>query len=292
MAVHLPLSAEAQAEARILMLSSNNILKPADGRPVTMPTQDMIIGLYHLTTGSDGRQGRGPRVLARRPRPAWRSTPASSSSLAGQDPPRPRRAAARLRSCPRASSRREGYAAELLVETTLGRALFNETLPVDYPFVNDVVDKKRLSTIVNDLAERYPKVQVAASLDALKEAGFHWATRSGVTVAISDVVTPPPSRRSSRATRTKAAKVQTQYERGLITDDERRQELIEIWTQATNEVAKEMEANFPRTNPIYRMVSSGARGNWMQMRQIAGMRGLVANPKGEIIPRPIKCELP
>ena len=180
-------------------------------------------------------------------------------------------------------------AAALLVETTLGRALFNETLPVDYPFVNDQVDKKRLSTIVNDLAERYSKVQVAASLDALKEYGFHWATRSGTTVAISDVVTPPRKLEILEGYEEKATKVQTQYERGLITDDERRQELIEIWTQATKEVADEMEANIPRTNTIYRMVSSGARGNWMQLRQIAGMRGLVSNPKGDIIPRPIRA---
>ena len=183
----------------------------------------------------------------------------------------------------------EGFAAELLVETTLGRALFNETLPEDYPYVNDQVDKKRLSTIVNDLAERYSKVQVAASLDALKEYGFHWATRSGTTVAISDVVTPPRKLEILEGYEEKATKVQTQYERGLITDDERRQELIEIWTQATNEIAKEMEANIPRTNTIYRMVSSGARGNWMQLRQIAGMRGLVSNPKGDIIPRPIRA---
>ena len=183
----------------------------------------------------------------------------------------------------------DGYVKNLLVETTLGRALFNETLPMDYPFVNDQVDKKRLSTIVNDLAERYSKVQVAASLDALKEYGFHWATRSGTTVAISDVVTPPRKLEILEGYEEKATKVQTQYERGLITDDERRQELIEIWTQATNEIAKEMEANIPRTNTIYRMVSSGARGNWMQLRQIAGMRGLVSNPKGDIIPRPIRA---
>jgi DNA-directed RNA polymerase subunit beta' len=175
------------------------------------------------------------------------------------------------------------------LKTTLGRALFNETLPLDYPFVDEKVDKKRLSLIVNDLAERYTKAQVAASLDALKETGFSWATRSGSTVAISDVVTPPRKIEILEGYETKAAKVQTQYERGLITDDERRQELIEIWTQATNEVAKEMEANLPHSNPIYRMVSSGARGNWMQLRQIAGMRGLVSNPKGEIIPRPIKA---
>jgi DNA-directed RNA polymerase subunit beta' len=129
---------------------------------------------------------------------------------------------------------------------------------------------------------------VAQTLDALKTLGFYWATRAGVTISIEDVVTPTRKREILEGYETKADKVQSQYENGLITDDERRQELIEIWTQATNEVAKEMEDNFPRTNPIWMMVFSGARGNMMQVRQIAGMRGLVANPKGEIIPRPIK----
>ncbi len=289
MAVHLPLSAEAQAEARILMLSSNNILKPSDGRPVTMPTQDMIIGLYHLTTEVEDAKGAG-RVFSSVAEAimAFDNGEIELGSLVRirltHLVPTP------LSDLPEGLELdAEGFAQELLVETTLGRALFNETLPEDYPFVNDQVDKKRLSTIVNDLAERYPKVQVAASLDALKEAGFHWATRSGITVAISDVVTPPRKLEILEGYEEKATKVQTQYERGLITDDERRQELIEIWTQATNEVAKEMEANLPRTNTIYRMVSSGARGNWMQLRQIAGMRGLVSNPKGDIIPRPIRA---
>ncbi|HPV91147.1 MAG TPA: DNA-directed RNA polymerase subunit beta', partial [Ornithinibacter sp.] len=289
MAVHVPLSAEAQAEARILMLSSNNILKPADGRPVTMPTQDMIIGLYHLTTEVEDGKGAG-RVFstvseARMAFDAGEIELGSLVKIRLKDVvPTP------LTALPEGVELdAEGYAAALLVETTLGRALFNETLPVDYPFVNDQVDKKRLSTIVNDLAERYSKVQVAASLDALKEYGFHWATRSGTTVAISDVVTPPRKLEILEGYEEKATKVQTQYERGLITDDERRQELIEIWTQATKEVADEMEANIPRTNTIYRMVSSGARGNWMQLRQIAGMRGLVSNPKGDIIPRPIRA---
>src|SRR6188768_4040896 len=289
MAVHVPLSAEAQAEARILMLSSNNILKPADGRPVTMPTQDMIIGLYHLTTEVEDAKGAG-RVFSTvsEARMAFDNGEIELGSLVRirlkHVVPTP------LSELPEGYELdAEGYAAELLVETTLGRALFNETLPFDYPFVNDQVDKKRLSTIVNDLAERYSKVQVAASLDALKEYGFHWATRSGTTVAISDVVTPPHKLEILEGYEEKATKVQTQYDRGLITDDERRQELIEIWTQATNEIAKEMEANLPRTNTIYRMVSSGARGNWMQLRQIAGMRGLVSNPKGDIIPRPIRA---
>jgi DNA-directed RNA polymerase subunit beta' len=129
---------------------------------------------------------------------------------------------------------------------------------------------------------------VAQTLDALKSLGFHWATRAGVTIGIEDVVTPPRKREILESYETQADKVQSQYEKGLITDDERRQELIEIWTKATAEVGKEMEENFPRLNPVWMMVFSGARGNMMQIRQIAGMRGLVANPKGEIIPRPIK----
>src|SRR5690606_8124538 len=178
----------------------------------------------------------------------------------------------------------------ILFETTLGRALFNETLPVDYPYVNSVVDEKRISAIVNELAERYPKVEFAASLDALNAAGFRWATRSGVTIAISDVATPVAKAEILEQHEERALKVQQQYDRGLITDDERRQELIEIWTQATDKVASVMRENLEANdrNTVYRMVGSGARGNWMQVRQIAGMRGLVANPKGEIIPRPIK----
>ena len=175
----------------------------------------------------------------------------------------------------------------LRLTTTLGRCLFNETLPDDYPFVNYEVGKKQLSTIVNELAESYPKVEVAAALDALKDAGFHWATRAGVTIAIEDVVAPPNKAEILDTYEKRADKVQREYDRGLITDDERRQELIEIWTHATADVAQDMEAAFPETNPVWMMVNSGARGNPMQVRQIAGMRGLVSNPKGETIPRPI-----
>jgi DNA-directed RNA polymerase subunit beta' len=174
------------------------------------------------------------------------------------------------------------------IETTIGRALFNEALPADYPFVDLDVTKKQLGSIVDRLAEFYPKVVVAETLDALKSLGFHWATRAGATIGIEDVVTPPRKKEILESYETQADKVQSQYEKGLITDDERRQELIEIWTKATAEVGKEMEENFPRVNPVWMMVFSGARGNMMQIRQIAGMRGLVANPKGEIIPRPIK----
>jgi DNA-directed RNA polymerase subunit beta' len=179
------------------------------------------------------------------------------------------------------------------IETTIGRALFNEALPADFPYIDVDVTKKQLGGIVDRLAEFYPKVTVAHTLDALKSLGFHWATRAGATIGIEDVVTPPRKKEILETHEIFAEKVQSQYEKGLITDDERRQELIEIWTKATAEVGKEMEENFleenfPRVNPVWMMVFSGARGNMMQIRQIAGMRGLVANPKGEIIPRPIK----
>ncbi|MBP2413306.1 DNA-directed RNA polymerase subunit beta' [Arthrobacter stackebrandtii] len=283
MAVHLPLSPEAQAEARILMLSSNNILKPSDGRPVTLPSQDMIIGLYHLTTKREGSVGEG-RVFST-PAEAVMAFDAGELHLNSQ-------VKIRLDNFVPGAERPgpEGYEAgdSAIIDTSLGQVLFNDTLPADYPWVEAVADKGQLSEIVNDLAERYPKVVVAATLDNLKDAGFYWATRSGITVAISDIEVPAEKPAILEGYEVKAAKVQAQYDKGLIADDERRQELIDIWNQATNEIADVMRASFAASNTINRMVSSGARGNWMQVRQIAGIRGLVANPKGEIIPRPIK----
>jgi DNA-directed RNA polymerase subunit beta' len=281
MAVHLPLSVEAQAEARVLMLASNNILKPSDGRPVTLPTQDMIIGLHHLTTLKEGAAGEGRAFSS-----------VAEAILAHDQHSLDLNAKVRIRL--ENLHFAEGEAPEgfeqgktVLKETTLGRALFNEALPADYPYIEAVADKGQISAIVNDLAERYPKVEVAAALDRIKDAGFHWATRSGVTVALSDIVTPPNKPAIIAGYEKQAAKVQDQFDKGLTTDAERRQELIEIWNKATAEVATAMQDNFATDNNINRMVSSGARGNWMQVRQIAGMRGLVSNPKGEIIPRPI-----
>ena len=267
MAVHLPLSAEAQAEARILMLSSNNILSPANGRPITSPTQDMVLGLYYLTMEREGELGEG------------RAFGSIAEAIMAHD-----QRSVSLQAKIKIRITKTGET----IETTIGRALFNEALPADFPFVDVDVTKKQLGGIVDKLAEFYPKVTVAQTLDALKALGFHWATRAGATIGIEDVVTPPRKKEILESYETQADKVQSQYEKGLITDDERRQELIEIWTKATAEVGKEMEENFPRINPVWMMVYSGARGNMMQIRQIAGMRGLVANPKGEIIPRPIK----
>ncbi|MFV0320272.1 MAG: DNA-directed RNA polymerase subunit beta', partial [Microbacterium sp.] len=284
MAVHLPLSVEAQAEARILMLASNNILKPSDGRPVTLPSQDRIIGRHHLTTSNDGALGEG-RVFGS----------VAEAILAKDEGTLDLQAKVRIRIPGMTFLESEGETAEAieayerngLVTSSLGQALFNDTLPKGYPFVREQADKGKLSQIVNKLAEEYPKVEVAATLDRIKDAGFYWATRSGVTVALSDVLTPPAKGEIVAKHEKAAAKAQSQYEKGLITDAERRQELIEIWTEATDEVQKAMRENFPEDNTINRMVSSGARGNWLQIRNIAGMRGLVNNPKGEIIPRPI-----
>ena len=178
--------------------------------------------------------------------------------------------------------------APVRVLTTAGRAILNEALPAAYPFVNYVVTKKGIGDVVNRCTDLFPRWQVTEILDALKDLGYRNATRAGVTVAISDVETPAAKADVLAASEARAEKIEKQFARGVITDSERRQELIEIWNEATTEVAEAMEANFHATNPFYMMANSGARGNMTQLRQIAAMRGLVANPRGEIIPRPIK----
>lgn len=178
----------------------------------------------------------------------------------------------------------------VLVDAPLGRVLFNEALPKDFPFVNRTIRKRDLTEIASRLVDSYSKVEVANSLDKLKHLGFQFASQSGVTISVADVTTPPEKKHILESFEADAEKVEKQFDRGIITDDERRQKEIEIWTEATDRVRDAMQANLAKTafNPIEMMVGSGARGNVMQVRQIAGMRGLVANPKGEIIPRPIK----
>ena len=285
MAVHLPLSAEAQAEARILMLSTNNILKPADGKPVTMPTQDMVIGLYCLTRQAEGVTGEGRAfVITVRGPDGLRQARARP---AGQDPDPAGRGRPAARATPLPEDWEPGD--PLRMETTLGRAHLQRDAAGRLP-LRQLRGRQEAAHRHRQLARRAAtrRSTVAAALDALKDAGFHWATRAGVTIGIEDVVAPPNKKAILEGYERRADKVQREYERGLITDDERRQELIEIWTHATAEVAQDMEKAFPETNPVWMMVNSGARGNPMQVRQIAGMRGLVSNPKGETIPRPIK----
>jgi DNA-directed RNA polymerase subunit beta' len=282
MAVHLPLSVEAQAEARVLMLASNNILKPSDGRPVTVPTQDMIIGLHHLTTVRPGATGEG-KIFGS----------IAEATMAHDLGHIHLNALIKLR-VPGVvfadGEAPEGFAEGKAFTTTLGQAIFNEQLPANYPYVTKVADKGVITEIVEILAEQYQKVEVAATLDRLKDAGFRWATRSGVTVALSDVITPKSKGAILAKHEKDAAKVDAQFEKGLISEDERHKELIGIWTEANKEISAALKADFAADdyNTINRMVTSGARGNWLQVGNIAGMRGLVANPKGEIISTPIK----
>ena len=288
MAVHLPLSPEAQAEARILMLSSNNILKPSDGRPVAVPSQDMIIGLYHLTSPRDGQKNEGH---------AFSSVSEALMAMDRHEIELYTKVKIRLDGdqfvAPEGWEAPEGYKPgdPVLLDCTVGQVLFNQALPKDYPWFSGVADKKGLGSLINDLAERYPMDVVARALDNLKNSGFYWASRSGVTVAVSDIATPSEKPAIMERYEKQAAAIQDDFEIGTIDDEERRQELIKVWTEATDVVAEAMRENLSShggLNTIYRMVTSGARGNWMQVRQIAGIRGLVSNPKGEIMPRPIK----
>ena len=293
MAVHLPLGAEAQAEARILMLSSNNILKPSDGRPVTMPSQDMIIGTYYLTSDPD------PAVEVERDAEGNEIVPAFSSfaeAVMAYDFGKLHvNAACDIRfeegiAAPEGWQPPEDWSEgdPITLRTSLGRALFNTSLPETFPYVNYVVDKKQLGNIVNALAENYSRVEVAASLDALKANGFYWSTWSGITVAFADVVSPEAKQEILIRYENEAAEIEEQFELGALTEDDRYASLIDIWTKATAEVAEAMRENFPQRNTVYQMVVSGARGNWDQIRQLAGMRGLVADPKQRLIERPIK----
>ena len=277
MAIHVPLSAEAQAEARVLMLSANNILSPASGRPIVTPSQDLIIGGFYLSERVDGAAGAG-RVF----RHTWEVLRALDEGTLNLHAPITLRRPAQ-----------DDQPADTF-ETTAGRLLFEEALPVGYTarfgHVDEVIKKKEMGVIVERLSDHYAKSAVAHALDAIKNLCYRYAAQSGLTVSIDDVKTPKAKKELLDRYEAQADKVENQFRRGIITDGERRQQEVRIWTDATAEVQKAMEAEFKaqRFNPIDMMVGSGARGNMTQMRQIAGMRGLVANPRGDMIPRPIK----
>jgi DNA-directed RNA polymerase subunit beta' len=295
MAVHLPLSAEAQAEARVLMLSTNNVLSPASGRPIVTPSQDMVIGIYYLSELVEDATGAGR---------AFESIDEAEMAydlgelslhapirlrvgdLAGEP-----EMYDELRSHLGALIPDEPVTPDKPVETTFGRALINLAMPEGFPYVNGVVLKSDLRVLIEEVIERYDKSQVEFLLDTIKDLGFRFATRAGLTIGLEDVKTPADKQTILDRFEGEAAKVEDLYLQGIITEEERRQELIEIWTEATDRVKDALEASLKEEpfNPIDMMVRSGARGNIMQVRQIAGMRGLVANPRGDIIPRPIKA---
>ena len=288
MAVHVPLSAEAQAEARVLMLSTNNIFTPATGRPITEPAQDMVFGAYYLTlpaneTVENRRVFRHvyeiENALADKMitlRTPIELRPLEGSSLDG-----------RLEA---AGIEPTGACRSIL--TTPGRVFFNEALPVGFRFVNELIGKNAtpIGSIVEDISASFGRQAVANALDAIKSLGFRYATKSGLTISIDDVVTTSEKAEILNKYEEQAAKVELNYRRGVIVDDERRQQEIEIWTNANKEVgdATDRAMNAQLDNPIRMMVDSGARGNSSQIRQIAAMKGLVSNPRGEMIPRPIK----
>jgi DNA-directed RNA polymerase subunit beta' len=287
MAVHLPLSAEAQAEARILMLSANNILSPAHGRPLSTASQDMVIGGYYLTYCGTDLSATTAEELDPRPKrfgsedEVIRALEAKQVSL--QDP---------------IEYRRFGE----LHLTTPGRVIFNEEIsrafqravgadydPSEFEFKNQTLSKREMNDFVSDLVDRYGAMAISVVLDEMKELGFHYATTAGVTISKNDIIIPEDKEEILAGFEQRVQGVERDYERGLITEEERHESIVNVWTEATEAVAKAMEETMFETNPIYMMANSGARGSMKQIRQLAGMRGLMANPKGEIIERPIKA---
>jgi DNA-directed RNA polymerase subunit beta' len=298
MAVHLPLSAEAQAEARILMLSSNNILSPAHGAPLATPTQDMVLGAYYLTYGPDEAElgERQEQLFAGRwpstePRPHVFRT-AQEAELSYEHGMVKLHDVAEYR-----NNKEEG--GHLL--TTVGRIIYNDRIKralqealgegfdlSEYQFVNRPMRKRDSVLVVDDLVQAYGAPAIAQVLDAFKDLGFRYATQAGITISKNDVVVPPDKESILDRYEREVGEIQDQYDMGLITQEERHEAVVERWTAATEEIAASMEGNLDKLNPIFMMANSGARGSFKQIRQLAGMRGLMANPKGEIIERPIK----
>jgi len=296
MAVLLPLSAEARAEAEVLMLSAHNLLSPANGRPLVTPTQDMIIGAYYLTQVVPDAEGAG-RVF-RTFEQVERALEEGSLSIHA---PIEYRIPELLQDSPTSKfGASEAGLAELTepfvsrdlayLPTTAGRVIFNDIMPAEFPFVNDRLDRRLVGLLVEELAYNHSRSITADSLDRLKGLCFRWASKSGITVSVDDIKTPVSKTAILDRSEREAEKVERNYHRGIITDAERRQQEVEIWTEATNEVRQHLETELKsdQFNPVDMMISSGARSNMMQVRQIAGMRGLVANPRGDMIPRPIK----
>ncbi|MCT1634759.1 DNA-directed RNA polymerase subunit beta' [Corynebacterium pseudodiphtheriticum] len=308
MAVHLPLSAEAQAEARVLMLSSNNILSPASGKPLAMPRLDMVTGLYFLTMNkrADEQGGEGRYQSADENGPAqgvYSSYPeaimARDRGVLGLQAPikvrishlRPPREIEEAQ-FPEGWQRGDTW----LADTTLGRIMFNELLPWDYPYLEGVMVRKGggsekilLGDVINDLAVKYPMISVAQTLDKMKDAGFYWATRSGVTITMHDVLVLPNKTEILESYEAEAERIERKYwEQGALTERERYERLVELWKDATDKVGTSVEELYPDDNPIPMIVKSGAAGNMRQIWTLAGMKGMVVNSKGDYITRPIK----
>ena len=308
MAVHLPLSAEAQAEARILMLSSNNILSPASGKPLAMPRLDMVTGLYFLTMekGEDEIGGEGRFTPADENGPAKGVYSSYREAIMAYDlgvlglqaPIKVRIDHLRPTIEIEAEQFPDGWSKgqAWMMETTLGRIMFNELLPFNFPYQEGAMVRKGggagkvlLGDIIQSMVEKYPMITVAQTLDKLKDAGFYWATRSGVTISMSDVLVLPNKTEILEQYEQRAEEIERKYwEKGALTEENRYDRLVELWQDATNQVGEAVEALYPDDNPIPMIVKSGAAGNMRQIWTLAGMKGMVVNSRGEYITRPIK----
>ncbi len=291
MAVHLPLSAEAQAEARILMLSSNNILSPAHGAPLATPTQDMVLGAYYLTYGPDVKELAEIDPATHDPRPhVFRTAQEAEWSY--------EHGVVKLHDLAeyRPLGREGGH-----VLTTVGRILWNDKIeralvealgdefdPSTFEFINRSMRKRDTTKLVDELVQAYGAPTISQVLDAFKDIGFHYATQAGVTISKNDVVTPPNKAEILAGYEKQLTVIEAQYENGEINAEERHEAVTKLWDRAKEDVGAALDAHLDKLNPIYMMANSGARGSASQILQLAGMRGLMANPKGEIIERPIK----
>jgi DNA-directed RNA polymerase subunit beta' len=286
MAVHLPLSAGAQAEARILMLSSNNILLPAYGNPVSIPTQDMVLGLYYLTFQKE--QYTGP---AKAPVPEEYEYVERAKIPAFHDGKE-----AVMAYDTKQISLQEWINVRLngeLVKTTVGRVIFNQAFPErwNHEFVNQIIDKGVLKKIITDCYRRYGNAETARFLDAIKDLGFHYATQSGTTVSINDVIVPENKYEIVGKAQDEVDELHRLYEQGFISKEEEYNKTIDLWSKASDEVTSSMQASQNPLNPVFMMATSGARGSIAQVKQLGGMRGLMSDPSGRILEIPVKASL-
>ena len=287
MAVHVPLSVEAQAESRFLMLAASNILKPSDGKPVCVPTQDMILGSYYLTLDKDGELGEGKCFMS-----------ADEAVMAYENKVVSLHAKVKVR----LTKVIDGVERQGIIDTTVGKIIFNESIPQVLGFVDRskeenqfklevdfLVDKKKLGKIVDKCYMKLGPTETSIMLDKIKAKGYHYSTIGAITVAASDMIVPAQKVDLLKDAEATVDKIEKLYKRGLISEDERYNSVIDKWTQTTEDVANALMDNLDRFNPIFMMADSGARGSKSQIKQLAGMRGLMANPSGKIIERPIKA---
>ncbi|MHC1760293.1 MAG: DNA-directed RNA polymerase subunit beta' [Negativicutes bacterium] len=282
MAVHVPLSAEAQSEARVLMLSAHNILSTKDGRPVASPTQDMVLGSYYLTIERESAANEKSR-----------SEGLPLHAYSGGDEALQAYHFAFITLHEKIRIRIPGHG---LITTTMGRFIFNEALPeelkqysADGKELGKLMDKKELGKLIADCYRRFGNAQTADVLDKIKKLGFTYATRAGITIAVSDIKIPKQKKVIIAATDAQVEKINSHYRNGLLTGDERYIKVVDLWKKATDDVTDSLMKSLDRLNPVYMMATSGARGNIQQIRQLAGMRGLMSDPSGRIIDLPIKA---